>query len=556
MNTKRLCSWLIGCASMALVALFGWPVVASAQAPEPPPPSANVSVYATGLNNPRGLKFGPDGVLYVAEGGTGGTESTEGQCEQVVPPVGPYTGSATGARVVKIDASGTVTTAVDNLPSSQTSPDLGGLISGAADIAWSGGDLYVLLAGGGCSHGVADVPNALVKANADGTWEAVADLGAYVLSNSTAITNAGDYEPEGSWYGMISVDNNLYALEPNHGELDMISPSGEITRVIDISASQGHAVPTTIVQGRDGYFYVSNLGTFPVQHGAQKIYRIAPDGSSISVYATGLTSVLGLAFDDQNQLYALETSAQPTEGPLPFVPGSGRVVRVLPNGALQEIAGGLMLPTGITFGPDGMLYVSNCGYGCPAGAGSVVKIAIPQMLDVPSGAITFGIVGTSPAGNSAEQAAYGYLASISGLDDLTFSDDLHDAGSARFTFVSSLAASQSISNGAFMLAPSAGTITIYYSPEGADPANPASFSAGTPVVVMDARELAIIDTAMGGFMSAGIDTVTQAAPVQVGDTWVQLAHVGDMYRSDVTGRFGETGALSFAGYVYSLGAQP
>jgi len=30
--------------------------------------SANVSVFASGFNNPRGLKFGPDGNLYVAEG--------------------------------------------------------------------------------------------------------------------------------------------------------------------------------------------------------------------------------------------------------------------------------------------------------------------------------------------------------------------------------------------------------------------------------------------------------------------------------------------------------
>src|ERR1035438_514348 len=80
-----------------------------------------VTVFASGFNNPRGLTFGPDGNLYVAEGGAGGTMSTSGLCDQVVAPIGPYTGAFT-ARISKVAPDGTVTTVANNLPSSQTSP--------------------------------------------------------------------------------------------------------------------------------------------------------------------------------------------------------------------------------------------------------------------------------------------------------------------------------------------------------------------------------------------------------------------------------------------------
>ena len=363
----------IGFAS--LTALPGFSSVGSTQTL--PTPSANVSVYATGLNNPRGLTFGPDGSLYVAEGGTGGTNSTVGVCAQVPAPVGPYTGSATGGRISKISSAGVRSTVTDALPSSQTSPGLGSLISGVASVAFVGSTMYAVEAGAGCSHGVLNTANGVYRVDPlYGTATLLANLDSFQRANPTKTIDLEDFEPDGTWYSMIGINGMLYAVEPNHGEIDTIDPAtGAITRLADISATQGHIVPTSVAYNA-GSFFVGNLGTFPITPGSEKILQITSSGA-VTVAATGLTTVVGVAFDRFGQMYALETATNPGL-PGPKNLGTGMIVRITSKGTLETIASGLTFPTGMTFGPDGNLYVSQMGFGFPPGAGEVVKAVVPQ----------------------------------------------------------------------------------------------------------------------------------------------------------------------------------
>jgi hypothetical protein len=101
------------------------------------------------------------------------------------------------------------------------------------------------------------------------------------------------------------------------------------------------------------------------------IMKITSDGQ-ISTIVTGLSTVLGVAFDRWGRLYILENT---TGNPAP-TPNTGAVLRVSSSVQLVTVASGLNLPTAMTFGPDDNLYVSTAGFGFPAGAGQIVRIEI------------------------------------------------------------------------------------------------------------------------------------------------------------------------------------
>ncbi len=366
-------------AGMTLVA-----PVASAQVP------SDFVIVATGMNAPRGLTFGPDGDLYVAEGGTGGTnKTTASECQQVLGPVGPYAGGSTGD-IKKIDRKGKVTVVASGFPSSQAST---GDLSSVADVKFVNGQLYALITGGGCSHGNPKSPNGIAKVNeSTGKWSLIADLSEYAMTHPGKYDDAGDFEPDGVWFSMINLYGNLVTVEPNRGVIVSVGLNGQAQELIDISASQGHIVPTSIAE-HFGSLYVGNLLYFPILPKWSRVLRISRPGDIdvnqmpgwqqtnplyIADSKAGLTTVVGVNFGPDGLLYALELADVPASPPGYPAPGFGKVVRLTHAGQWQEVITGLNVPTGMTWGPDGRLYISDFG-AVPApgfGAGRILSFEV------------------------------------------------------------------------------------------------------------------------------------------------------------------------------------
>jgi hypothetical protein len=169
---------------------------------------------------------------------------------------------------------------------------------------------------------------------------------------------------------MIPVGDALYAVEPNHGQVVSVSKSGAIAQVIDISASEGHIVPTSIAEW-NGQLYIGNLFLFAINPGNSRVMTVAQgdyesdlapgfgaqSGYHIVDSKAGFTTVVAVDIGPDGLLYALEMS---TAAGYPAL-GEGKVVRVTHSGAIQNVVTGLNVPTGMTFGPDQRLYISDFG---------------------------------------------------------------------------------------------------------------------------------------------------------------------------------------------------
>lgn len=342
-------------------------------------------VIATGLNNPRGLNFGLEGALYVAEAGSGGP----GLCAEGPEGLRCY---GTTASITRIEVrGGAITRVATGLPSLATVD--GSFAIGAHDISFQGrGNAAITIgfAGDPAARTVDFGPEGaslahLARMNASGNWNLEQDLGAY-----EAETNPTGDEEDSNPYGILALSGKEIVADAGANALNQVIANGAIStlavfpnRMVDappfLELPPGtqipmDAVPTSVALGPDGHYYVGQLTGFPFPVGEANVYRVPAQGGTPEVYAGGFTAVIDVAFGPDGSLYVLELAKNGLLDAFIFNDWTGALIRVAPDGTRTEIAeGALYAPGGVAVDSDGTLYVTNNSIF--SGLGQVIRIA-------------------------------------------------------------------------------------------------------------------------------------------------------------------------------------
>ena len=311
-------------------------------------------IVASGLNNPRGLAFAPNGDLYVVEAGSGGTDACH------VGPTGPRCFGLSGA-VLRIDlGQGTTEVVVDGLPSLAAAS--GAAATGAHDLGFQGqGNLYFTIGFAGHPDLRASAigePGASLARVArllpDGSLRLRADLGTYEVINDPD----GD-EPDSNPYGILVLPGRRIVADAGANALLEIRANGDIRTLAVFPEFQvpggpsRDAVPTGLALGPDGAYYVGQLTGAPFGVGLANVYRVSPEGGEPEVHAGGFTNIIDLEFGPDGSLYVLQIA-----NPIPNF-GGGALIRVAPDGTRTPIDVPLTAPGGIAIAKDGTIYVTN-----------------------------------------------------------------------------------------------------------------------------------------------------------------------------------------------------
>lgn len=310
----------------------------------------SITTVMSNLDNPRGLAFGPEGALYVVEAGRGGP----GPCMVLRGLTRCYGPSGALTRLWK----GTQERVAVGLPSYSDAAFTE--VTGAHDVAFIGrGNAFVTVGFGGdpaerSGFGAVGAQfGTLLHVPPSGHWRVVADISAH-----EAATNPAGGPVDSNPYGLLSEPGGRIVADAGANALLRVAANGDVSTFAVLRSrpsSPTDAVPTAVVRGPDGAYYVSELTGAPFLDGTARVYRAVPDAAP-EVFLDGFKTIIDLDFGPDGSLYVLQHATGPV-----FFGGPGQVIRVQPDGTRTVVAGGLTRPTSLVVADDGAIFVSNQG---------------------------------------------------------------------------------------------------------------------------------------------------------------------------------------------------
>ncbi|MGN9842540.1 ScyD/ScyE family protein [Nonomuraea sp. H19] len=354
-----LAATMLACAALPLPAEATTTTTTTAASPVLSAPR----VVAEGLAHPRGIRALADGVVLVAESGREGTE-----------PCLPRSPGSAGAEqclsrtgAVSLFTHGRKTTLVGGTASLGTKD--GTFAHGPSDMLLTPKGLVVVM-------GLANNPT-----GREALGEAGRELGTLAYATRNGLRPFADLaaheiadNPDGGagfaglWchpYAAMADGDGFLVADAGANALLRVARDGAISVVAVFPAqtvttpngpAQVQAVPTSVVRGPRGSYYVSEYTGYPYTGKVARIWHVVP-GQQPRVFAQGFSPILDMDVDARGRLHVLEVEY--TGSPYTVPPPAGRVTRVERDGtAVPVVTEGLTMPSSLSFTRD-TLYVAD-----------------------------------------------------------------------------------------------------------------------------------------------------------------------------------------------------